>query len=105
MTALARLGGEAWFRLADKDLATHVVRTRLLAGGETLSRVTATLCQAYGVNHDIVPMTDGSVRTIVHSDAGSLDFQDYFVRLECEVVVRALEYAGASTAEPSTGFQ
>lgn len=104
MEALARLGGETWFRLGDQDLATHVERTRRLAAGERLSNVTEALCRACAVRPRVVPMSDDPVRTIVHCDAGALAFQDYFVRRRCEPVVRALEFAGAPSAAPSPGF-
>ncbi len=105
MEALARIGGETWFRLGDRDLATHIERTRRLNGGETLSAVTAALCRAFGVAHPVVPMSDDPVQTIVHTDAGPLEFQDYFVRRACEPAVRALEYAGAESATPSPGLR
>jgi LPPG:FO 2-phospho-L-lactate transferase len=105
MDALARLGGETWFRLGDQDLATHVERTRRLGEGQTLSTVSVALCRAFGVTHSIVPMSDDSVRTIIHTNAGSLAFQDYFVRLKCEPAVRAVEFAGAERAEPSPGLR
>jgi LPPG:FO 2-phospho-L-lactate transferase len=104
MEALGRLGGETWFRLGDRDLATHVERTRRLAGGERLSAVTAALCHAYRVRHRIVPMSDEPVSTIVHTDAGALAFQDYFVRRSCEPAVTSLQYDGAAAARPSAGF-
>lgn len=104
MDALGRLGGETWFKLGDRDLATHVERTRRLAAGETLSSVTGTLCRALGIAHRIVPMSDRPVRTIVHTDSGRLGFQDYFVRRRCEPAVRSLEFAGASSAVPSPAF-
>lgn len=105
MEALARIGGETWFRLGDQDLATHIERTRRMNGGETLSTVTDSLCRAFGVAHRVVPMSDEPVQTIVHTDAGPLAFQDYFVRRGCEPAVRALEYAGAESAAPSPRFR
>jgi LPPG:FO 2-phospho-L-lactate transferase len=80
MDALGRLGGAEWFRLGDRDLATHVVRTERMQAGATLSRVTADLAAALGVTARILPMCDEPVRTLVDTPAGRLDFQDYFVR-------------------------
>jgi LPPG:FO 2-phospho-L-lactate transferase len=105
MDALAGLGGETWFRLGDRDLATHVERTRRLAEGRSLSSVTAELCRALGVMHPVVPMSDDPVQTIVHTDAGALAFQEYFVHRRCEPVVRDLEYAGAERAVASPGLR
>ena len=101
MEAMARLGGETWFRLGDRDLATHVERTRRLNSGETLSAVATALCKAFDISQQIVPMTDHIVRTVVHTDEGALPFQDYFVRRRCEPKVRKIEIAGASEAVPS----
>jgi LPPG:FO 2-phospho-L-lactate transferase len=98
MDALGRLGGETWFRLGDRDLATHVVRSRRLRDGDTLSGVTAALFNALGIAHRVVPMTDDPVRTAVLTDDGTLDFQDYFVRRRAEPRVRGFEFRGAAAA-------
>jgi LPPG:FO 2-phospho-L-lactate transferase len=101
MTALERLGGETWFQLGDQDLATHVERTRRLRDGETLSAVTAGLCDRFGIGHPIIPMSDDPVSTMVLTDGGRLAFQDYFVRLRCEPRVTGFEFDGAEAAHPS----
>jgi LPPG:FO 2-phospho-L-lactate transferase len=105
MDALARLGGPAWFRLGDRDLATHMERTRRLEAGESLSQVTRALCERLGVRHALVPMSDDPVRTIVHTDEGALDFQDYFVRRQCLPRVRSVEYRGAEQAGASPALR
>jgi LPPG:FO 2-phospho-L-lactate transferase len=102
--ALEKLGGPAWFRLGDRDLAIHIERTRLLKEGQSLSDVTRDLCQRLGVHHAIVPMSDRRVPTIVHTSEGPLDFQDYFVRFQCRPRVTKLEYRGADKAAPSPTF-
>ncbi len=101
MEALEALNGESWFRLGDKDIATHLRRTELLNSGKTLSDVTATLAQQLGVDIPLIPMTNDTVATKVHSDVGVLDFQDYFVRQQAAPVVKELVYAGSDTAECS----
>ncbi len=98
MDQIERLGGPAWFRLGDRDLATHIIRTRRLAAGETHSAVTADLCRSLGVAAKLLPMSDNPVRTMIRSDEGELPFQDYFVRLACAVPVRAIRYEGAQSA-------
>ena len=90
MAALAALGGETWFQLGDGDLATHVERTRRLARGETLSAVTADFCRRLDIAVRLVPMSDDKVRTRLRTDAGWLEFQDYFVRRRCAPAVTAL---------------
>jgi LPPG:FO 2-phospho-L-lactate transferase len=101
MQAIAVLGGPTWFRLGDRDLATHVERTRRLRAGETLTAITAHLAARLGVTARVLPMCDDPVRTLVESDAGTLAFQDYFVRDQCRPVVRSLHYEGAATARIS----
>ena len=104
MEALERLGGPTWFRLGDRDLATHAERTRRLAAGETLSQATHALCERLGVRHAVVPMSDAPVRTVLHTDRGVLEFQHYFVRERCEPRVSRIEYRGAAEAAPSAAF-
>lgn len=101
MQALGELGGATWFRLGDRDLAVHVERSHRLRAGEPLSAITADLCTRLGVRHPVLPATDAPLRTRVRTDAGELDFQDYFVRQQCRPVVRGLRYEGAATAAPS----
>ncbi|MBN8909937.1 MAG: 2-phospho-L-lactate transferase [Rhodospirillales bacterium] len=104
MAALEELGSETWFRLGDRDLATHVERTRRLRAGESLSAVTADLCRKLGVAPRILPMSDDPVRTRVLTEADWIDFQDYFVRQQCRPVVRRLAFAGADAARAHPDF-
>ena len=100
MEALKGLGGESWFQLGDTDLAVHIERSWRLAQGATLSEVTAHLCQTLGITARVLPMSDDPVRTRVLTEAGWLDFQDYFVRRQCQPMVREFEFAGAAQARP-----
>jgi LPPG:FO 2-phospho-L-lactate transferase len=100
MEALGALGGETWFRLGDKDLATHIERTRRLRAGEPLSAITRDLATRLGVKCAMVPMSDDPVRTVVTAATGQLSFQDWFVRLHCEPIVRSVDFAGATAAKP-----
>jgi LPPG:FO 2-phospho-L-lactate transferase len=100
LEAIAKVGGETWFRLGDKDLATHIERTRRLRAGETLSAVTADFARQLGLKHDLVPMSDDSVRTMVTTNEGELAFQEWFVHRRCEPVVRSVRFAGAERASP-----
>ena len=105
LEALGALGGEDWFRLGDRDLATHVERTRRLRGGEPLSQVTVDLAARLGVPSRIAPMSDDPVRTVVETPDGDLPFQEYFVRRRCEPAVRGLRFEGASAARMSAAFE
>jgi len=100
METIGTLGGADWFRLGDRDLALHVERTRRLHAGEALSQVTADICRRLSIAARVLPMSDDPVRTRVLSDAGWIDFQDYFVRQQCRPVVRELVFEGAAEARP-----
>lgn len=101
---MVRFGEPTWFNLGDRDLATHLHRTRLLAEGRSLSEVTAKLAADLGVRHAVLPMSDQPVRTRVLGPDGWLGFQEYFVRKKTQVEVRAVEYAGAPEARPAPGL-
>ena len=101
MSAMGELGGEDWFLLGDRDLATHVLRTRSLRDGASLSEATAELAARMGVQTRIVPMSDDPVRTVVDTDCGALAFQEYFVRRRCEPRVSGLRFEGSGTARPA----
>ncbi|MBV8935958.1 MAG: 2-phospho-L-lactate transferase [Alphaproteobacteria bacterium] len=104
MAALEALGGETWFKLGDGDLATHVERTRRLAAGESLSRITDDFRRRLGISARLVPMTNDRVRTRLRCEEGWLDFQDYFVRLRAAPAVREIAYAGVSHARLHPDF-
>ncbi len=95
---LARLGEETWFRLGDRDIATHLFRTERLRAGARPTEVASELAGGLGVRTRILPMTDATVRTRVRTDAGWLDFQDYFVRLHQEPEVREVRFDGVDAA-------
>lgn len=95
---LERYGAEPWFRLGDRDLATHLWRTELLRRGATLTEVTARLAQSLGVQARLLPVTDGRLRTIVLSDEGEMEFQEYFVRRGWQPRILGLRYEGAEEA-------
>jgi LPPG:FO 2-phospho-L-lactate transferase len=95
---LERYGEEAWFRLGDRDLATHVVRTKRLRAGDRPTEIALDLQRALGVRARILPMADEEVRTEVLTDEGWLEFQDYFVRRHQEPEVRDLRFRGVEEA-------
>ncbi|WP_016744096.1 2-phospho-L-lactate transferase CofD family protein, partial [Rhizorhabdus wittichii] len=103
MDALGKLGGESWFNLGDRDLATHVLRTGMI-GRQSLSEITALLAGRMGIAHRIIPMSDDRVRTMVDTDEGELPFQQYFVRRRAEPRFRAIRFDGIETARPSAGL-
>jgi LPPG:FO 2-phospho-L-lactate transferase len=100
---VAKLGGPAWFRLGDQDLATHLERTRRLKDGRSLSQITREFCEAWEIKHTVLPMSDSPVRTIVNTAEGELTFQEYFVHRRCEPKVRGFRFDGIDSAAPAPG--
>ncbi len=98
LEAIKRYDGPDWFWLGDQDIATHILRTERLAGGQTISQVTAGLARALGIPAEILPMCDEPVATIVVTSDGPLDFQDYFVRRHHEDAVLSVEFNGIAAA-------
>ncbi|HSN73837.1 MAG TPA: 2-phospho-L-lactate transferase [Anaerolineae bacterium] len=101
LAMMQRYGGETWFGLGDGDLATHLVRTERLRAGISLTQVMFEMKTALGVTAHLLPMSDQSVRTMVHTDEGVLPFQRYFVQRRCEPRLRSLEFAGLDAAQLS----
>jgi LPPG:FO 2-phospho-L-lactate transferase len=101
--ALRRFGYDTWFNLGDRDLATHVHRTRLLLADATLTAATASILRAFGLDLTLLPVSDDRIGTLVDTDAGTLSFQEYFVKRRTEDVVRAVRFAGADAARPAPG--
>jgi len=104
MASLEALGGENWFLLGDRDLATHVERTRRLSAGETLTAITAHFAKMLGIRAQLLPMSDDPVRTLVHTEDGILPFQHYFVRLRAGPAARGFTFEGAGQARANPAF-
>ena len=104
MEALSRFEGLDWFRLGDKDLATHLYRKQALEQGQGLAQITRALCRSFGIEHRIVPMTDDALHTRIVTDRGTVAFQDYFVRQACRPVLKAIEFSGAGQARAHPDF-
>ena len=98
---LARYGEDTWFKLGDRDLATHVLRTARLRAGEPLTRIMAGLAGALGVRSAILPMCDEPVATVLDTPEGPLEFQEYFVRRGQRDEVLGLELRGIEDARPT----
>jgi LPPG:FO 2-phospho-L-lactate transferase len=101
LEGIAALGGETWFQLGDRDLATHLWRTHRLAEGADLLAVTAELAAAMGIDSTIHPMTADRVATRVQTGAGELAFQHYFVREQCAPAVSGFRFDGIESARPN----
>jgi LPPG:FO 2-phospho-L-lactate transferase len=101
LEALARIGEETWFRIGDKDFATHVLRSDMLRRGCTLTEATLLLCRRFGLNARVLPMSDDAVRTRFTTDNGELSFQEYFVRERLLPALRGIAFAGEESAKSS----
>ena len=103
LATVATLGGESWFRLGDRDLGLHLVRTQALRAGEPLSAVTARIAQALGVETQLFPATDDRLRTWIATPAGEFMFQEWFVARGHRDEVDGLRFEGAETAAAAPG--
>jgi LPPG:FO 2-phospho-L-lactate transferase len=95
---LEGIGSKPWFRLGDRDLATHLTRTALLREGKTLTQVTKQLSEGWGMKARLLPVTNNYLRTVVETDIGLLKFQEYFVRERWQPTTSAIHFEGAETA-------
>ena len=103
LDALRRFGYETWFNLGDSDIATHLFRTDLLRHGHTLGEATRRVADAFGLRFALLPVTDDRIRTLVETAAGTLAFQEYFVKHHTEIEVTAVRFAGIEAARPAPG--
>jgi LPPG:FO 2-phospho-L-lactate transferase len=100
---LAKYGRADWFNLGDRDLATHIHRTAMLAEGKTLTEAAESIRTALGVKARILPMSDQPIPTIIDSSEGALHFQEYLVKRRAEPFVRAIRFEEAESAKPAPG--
>ncbi len=100
---LGRLGGESWFKLGDRDLATHIIRSNLLREGLTLSQITERIRKRLGIESIILPMSDDRVETRIETPNGEISFQDYFVRGRWRDEVHRITFTGVEKCRPAPG--
>jgi LPPG:FO 2-phospho-L-lactate transferase len=99
LAGVVRYGGESWFQLGDRDLATHLMRTQWLGAGQTLTEVTARLCRGLGLQVPILPMSDQPCQTMIDTEhAGTLMFQHWLVQERAQPAVRRVWFRGAAQA-------
>jgi LPPG:FO 2-phospho-L-lactate transferase len=101
LNMLESYGEETWFKLGDRDLATHILRTSRMHSGETITEVTVGLSVALGVESAVLPMSDDPVSTVLDTPEGRLDFQEYFVRRGQRDEVLGIELRGIQDAGPT----
>ena len=96
-----KLGGPDWFKIGDRDLGTHLERTRRLKAGQKLSEITRDFCRIWGINSWVIPMTDDQVSTtLITAEMGELSFQEYFVHQKCKPIIKSIKYTGMENAKP-----
>jgi len=104
LDTIKTLGGETWFRLGDRDLGTHLIRTERRRAGKLLSQITCDFCRAWGIRVTVLPMCNETVRTmVVTQDGRMLPFQEYFVKYECQPQVESFVFQGIEQARPAPG--
>jgi LPPG:FO 2-phospho-L-lactate transferase len=103
LNAMGQMGQPIWFHAGDRDLATHIFRSKLLADGKTLSDATAEIAGNLGIKTRILPMSNSRVETRVLTPIGELSFEEYFVQRWYQDPVESVRFAGASDAEPGPG--
>ena len=103
MENLKNLGGPGWFQLGDQDLATHLERTRRIKDHQPLSQIVRAFCKSWNIKPTVLPMSDQIVRTIVKTDQGDLDFQQYFVQYGCQPKINGFVFSGIEVARAAPG--
>jgi LPPG:FO 2-phospho-L-lactate transferase len=103
LQGMGELAEPIWFHVGDRDLAVHLLRSRMLAEGKTLTEATTDICARLGVQARILPMSNSRVETRVETPAGELSFQEYFVQRWYQDPVKSVRFAGATEAEPAPG--
>lgn len=104
LTQLEKLGAETWFKLGDKDIATHIARTHLLREGLTLAAVTDRLRKKLGIQATILPMSNDPIESRVETSEGEISFQEYFVKRRWQPEVKQVFYAGIEHSHPAPGL-
>ncbi len=103
LQAMAQYGEPAWFKIGDRDLATHLLRSQLIMDGKTLSEATDEIARRMGIAARIVPMSNDRVETRIQTPSAELGFEEYFVKRRYQNVVLSVRFAGAEQAEPAPG--
>ena len=94
-------GEETWFRIGDRDAATHLIRTNMLKNGKNLSDITEWMCEKFAVTVKIIPVTDNSVETRITTTKGELHLQEFWVKHRGKDKVEGIQYIGADKARPN----
>ncbi len=94
-------GEETWFRIGDRDAATHLMRTNMLKNGKNLSDITKWMCEKFAVEAKVIPVTDNTIETRISTNKGELHLQEYWVKYRGKDEVEGIQYIGADKARPN----
>jgi LPPG:FO 2-phospho-L-lactate transferase len=94
-------GEETWFRIGDRDAATHLIRTNMLKNGKNLSEITKWMCQKFAIEANVIPVTDNTIETRIITNKGELHLQEYWVKYRGKDPVEGIQYIGAEKARPN----
>ena len=94
-------GEETWFRIGDRDAATHLMRTNMLKNGKNLTDITKWMCEKFAVGANIIPVTDNTVETRISTSKGEMHLQEYWVKYRGRDTVEGIQYIGAEKARPN----
>jgi len=94
-------GEETWFRIGDRDAATHLIRTNMLKNGKNLSDITQWMCEKFAVGVKIIPVTDNTIETRIITQKGELHLQEFWVKHRGKDKVEGIQYIGAEKARPN----
>jgi len=94
-------GEETWFRVGDRDAATHLIRTNMLKNGKNLSDITKWMCEKFAVSANVIPVTDNTIETRINTNKGELHLQEYWVKHRGMDPVEGIQYIGADKARPN----
>ncbi|MGH9513578.1 MAG: 2-phospho-L-lactate transferase [Terriglobales bacterium] len=103
LQTMANLGEDAWFKIGDRDLAVHILRSKLLAEGRTLTETTAEIAAKMGIKARVLPMSNNRVETRIRTSSGELSFEEYFVKRRYRDDVLTVRFEGADKAAPAPG--
>ena len=101
--SLRKMGMADWFQIGDSDISTHLIRTMWFNEGKALSQITQDLCNLWGVRVKVLPMSDDVIKTLVYTNEGDLEFQEYFVHRQCKPIVEGFIFEGAANSKPAPG--
>ena len=94
-------GEETWFRIGDRDTATHLTRTNMLKNGKSLSHITKWMCEKLSIEIKLIPVTDNAIETRIITKKGEMHLQEFWVKHRGMDPVEGIEYQGADKARPN----